>query len=91
MATKNNGVSLPITLYEVLLSALCEICEGLEPTTKELIGPYRCRFRSSKSISQLLNKTAEKIIDKLYHSIDFKAAFDITKKELRTAAGVWFW
>ncbi|XP_054086050.1 putative uncharacterized transposon-derived protein F52C9.6 isoform X2 [Zeugodacus cucurbitae] len=84
------GISLLNIAYKVLSSVLCE---RLKPTVNELIGPYQCGFRPGKStmdqiftMRQILEKTRERRIDTHHLFIDFKAAFDSTKRSCLYAA-----
>ncbi|XP_054089770.1 LINE-1 retrotransposable element ORF2 protein isoform X1 [Zeugodacus cucurbitae] len=84
------GISLLNIAYKVLSSVLCE---RLKPTVNKLIGPYQCGFRPGKSTTdqiftmrQILEKTREKRIDTHHLFIDFKAAFDSTKRSCLYAA-----
>ncbi|XP_054085666.1 LINE-1 retrotransposable element ORF2 protein isoform X1 [Zeugodacus cucurbitae] len=84
------GISLLNIAYKVLSSVLCE---RLKPTVNKLIGPYQCGFRPGKSTTdqiftmrQILEKTREKRIDTHHLFVDFKAAFDSTKRSCLYAA-----
>ncbi|XP_049318579.1 LINE-1 retrotransposable element ORF2 protein isoform X1 [Bactrocera dorsalis] len=84
------GISLLNIAYKVLSSVLCE---RLKPTVNKLIGPYQCGFRPGKSTTdqiftmrQILEKTRERRIDTHHLFVDFKAAFDSTKRSCLYAA-----
>ncbi|XP_049301820.1 LINE-1 retrotransposable element ORF2 protein isoform X6 [Bactrocera dorsalis] len=84
------GISLLNIAYKVLSSVLCE---RLKPTVNELIEPYQCGFRPGKSTTdqiftmrQILEKTREGRIDTHHIFVDFKAAFDSTKRSCLYAA-----
>ncbi|XP_049306066.1 LINE-1 retrotransposable element ORF2 protein isoform X2 [Bactrocera dorsalis] len=84
------GISLLNIAYKVLSNVLCE---RLKPTVNKLIGPYQCGFRPGKSTTdqiftmrQILEKTRERRIDTHHLFVDFKTAFDSTKRSCLYAA-----
>ncbi|XP_049306103.1 LINE-1 retrotransposable element ORF2 protein isoform X2 [Bactrocera dorsalis] len=76
------GISLLNIAYKVLSSVLCE---RLKPTVNKLIGPYQCGFRPGKSTTDQIF-TMRRRIDTHHLFVDFKAAFDSTKRSCLYAA-----